>query len=211
MSESEDATRTSYNRVASEYARQFSAELDHKPLERHLLDEFVRGSAGRLCDLGCGPGQVAAYLHAAGRDVIGVDLADNMVVEAQHLHPDIMFAQADMRQLPFVDASFSGIVAFYSLIHIPHAEIPVVMQEMWRVLQPHGEVLIAFHCGEEIRHFAEWWGEDVNLDFRFFRTQEMKNWLTDAGFTILSVTEREPYPEIEVQTQRTYIRAGKHT
>lgn len=209
MDASEDATRASYNRVATIYARQFADELAHKPLERQLLDGFLAGEPGRICDLGCGPGQVAAYLHAQGREVVGVDLADNMVAEAQRLYPDIPFVQADMRRLPFDDAALAGIVAFYSLLHIPHEDMPVVLRELWRVLRPTGELLVGFHRGSETRHIADWWGEEVNLDFRFFTTQEMTDWLTHAGFTLSEIIERMPYPDIEVQTERTYIVARK--
>jgi len=209
MSEKHDATRASYNRVAAEYARHFTDELDHKPIERQLLDEFLTGSTGRICDLGCGPGQVAAYLHARGRDVVGVDLSDGMVEQAQRLYPSIPFVQADMRSLPFDDASLAGIIAFYSLIHIPPAEMPATALELRRVLRPDGELLVGFHRGQEVRHPDEMLGVPVNLDFWFFTTQQMADWLTQAGFTILAVTEREPYPEIEAQTQRTYIRARR--
>ncbi|HVM61780.1 MAG TPA: hypothetical protein VMV72_13040 [Verrucomicrobiae bacterium] len=40
--------RTSYDQVADEYARRIFDELQHKPLDRQLLDRFaasVRGSA----------------------------------------------------------------------------------------------------------------------------------------------------------------------
>jgi ubiquinone/menaquinone biosynthesis C-methylase UbiE len=208
MSEA-DGTRASYNRVATHYAAQLANELEHKPIERELLTAFQPEVPGRICDLGCGPGHIAAFLHALGRDVVGVDLAEQMVAEAQRLNPSIEFLQGNMRHLPFTDASLAGIVAFYSLIHIPPAEIPTVTQEMWRVLQPGGEVLVGFHRGQEVRHFAEWWGETVDLDFRFFTTQEMADWLTGAGFTIAAITERHPYPDVEVQTERTYIRARK--
>ena len=55
----------SYDRVAAEYIKRISGELKHKPLDRQLLDRFaarVQGF-GTVCDLGCGPGHVARYLH----------------------------------------------------------------------------------------------------------------------------------------------------
>lgn len=205
----DDTTRTSYTRLAAKYADHFSDELDHKPLERQLLDTFMAGVPGRICDLGCGPGQTAAYLHAHGREVIGVDLADGMIEQAQRLYPAILFARADMRNLPFASGAFVGIVAFYSLIHIPPAEMIETLQEVRRTLQPDGELLLSFHRGEEVRHIETMLEEPVELDFHFFTTPQMSDWLTQAGFAILDVTEREPYPDIEVQTQRAYLRARR--
>ncbi len=208
MSDQEDATRASYNRVAPQYALHFGDELEHKPLERRLLAAFAASASGLLCDLGCGPGQATAYLRACGAEVVGIDLSDAMIEQARLLHPEMRFVQADMRSLPFADASLAGVVALYSLIHIPPAEIPATLLELRRVLRPDGALLIGFHCGEEVRHVDEWWDEAVNLDFHFFTIQAMRDWLTEAGFAIEAVTERAPYPEVEAQTQRAYILAS---
>ena len=59
-------TQESYDRVAAEYSQRIGDELDHKPLERQLLDRFAAGVTGRVCDLGCGPGHIAAYLREQG-------------------------------------------------------------------------------------------------------------------------------------------------
>ena len=66
---------------------------------------------------------------------------------------------------------------------------------------------MAFHAGSETRHLDEWWGHPVQLDFLFFEPEEMTGWLRDAGFAIESVTERDPYPDVEAQTRRAYILA----
>lgn len=207
MSE-QDATRDSYNRLAPEYARRMADELAHKPLDRQLLDAFAEAAQGLICDLGCGPGQVAGYLHERGCEVVGVDLSDAMVEQARLLHPGLRFLQADMRRLPFDDGALGGIVAFYSLIHLPPDELPVALRELRRVMREGASLLVAIHCGDEARHFDTLWDEPVNLDFRFFTPQIMCDLLTDAGFIIDSVTEREPYPAVEVETQRAYILAA---
>ncbi len=208
MPDEDDTTRASYNRVAGEYAQRFGDELAHKPLERGLLDAFAANATGLICDLGCGPGQAAAYLHARGAEVVGVDLSEAMIAQARRLHPAIRFMQADMRTLPFADASLAGVVALYSLIHLPPIEIPAALLELRRALRPGGALLVGFHIGDETRHLDEWWGEAVNLDFHFFTTQAMLGWLTAAGFTPRELTQREPYPDIEVQTQRAYMLAS---
>jgi trans-aconitate methyltransferase len=54
-----------FDRVAAEYAHRIYGELDHKPLDRELLDRFAVQvqRIGSVCDLGCGPGHVTRYLH----------------------------------------------------------------------------------------------------------------------------------------------------
>src|SRR5262249_18031442 len=105
--------------------------------------------------------------------------------------------------------SFGGIAAFYSIIHIPPLSLVDALQEMKRALRPGGRLLLTFHIGQEVRHLAEWWNKPVSLDFYFFETGEMKGRLTEAGFELEEVIEREPYPDIEVQTRRAYVFARK--
>jgi len=97
--------RESYDRLAEEYARRISDELQHKPLDRALLDRFVKQTAGQgdVCDMGCGPGHVARYLRDAGASVFGLDLSPAMLVQARKLNPDILFHEGNMMKLDIPD------------------------------------------------------------------------------------------------------------
>ena len=88
-----DNLKATYNRIADEYARRIYGELDHKPFDQEMLQDFaekVRGS-GLVCDLGCGPGHVARYLHNLEINVLGIDLSEGMIEQARKLNPDIEF------------------------------------------------------------------------------------------------------------------------
>lgn len=204
-------TQTSYDRVAEDYARQLFDELAHKPLDRELLARFagMLQGMGRVCDLGCGPGQVARYLHECGAEVFGLDLSPKMVEVARRLNPGLDFVQGDMACLDLENDSLAGIAAFYSVIHIPRAEVAAVLGELRRVLKPGGVLLLAFHLGSEVKHLDEWWEKPVSLDFAFFGRDEMLGYLKAAGLRVDDVIERAPYPDVEVATQRLYIFASK--
>lgn len=211
MNEVVERTRSSYDAVAPEYAEKFKDEMDDKPFDRRALDRLARevGQLGAICDLGCGPGQLARYLHRKGVAALGVDLSPQMVAEARRLNPDIGFHQGDMLALPDPDDSWGGIAAFYCIIHVPRDQIVEALREMKRVLKPGGLLLISFHVGEEIKHLDEWWEKPVNLDFQFFLPDEMEGWLEEAGFEVEETLVREPNPEVEVETWRGYIFARK--
>src|SRR5436309_6296310 len=126
---SPESVRESYDRLAEEYARRLFHELEHKPLDRELLTRFAAGvkKAGDVCDLGCGPGHVARYLHEAG-----VRVPPRMVGLARELNPEIRFCEGNMMALELPDESLSGIVAFYSIVNIPRESLPMVFREMNR-------------------------------------------------------------------------------
>jgi SAM-dependent methyltransferase len=203
--------QASYNRIADEYVARIFKELEHKPLDRQLLDRFAGEvqAVGLACDLGCGPGHVARYLHERGVRVIGVDLSPVMVESARKLNPGIDFTQGDMRSLEIEDGALAGVAAFYSIIHIPRTEVVAALVEMKRVLRPGGLLLLAFHIGDEVLHLDELWGRPVSVDFIFFRPEEMTAFLGAAGFQVVEVVEREPYPGVEHQSRRAYIFAEK--
>jgi SAM-dependent methyltransferase len=199
--------QASYAKVADEYVRRISDELRHKPLDRELLERFAASvrDRGLACDIGCGPGHVARYLHERGVRICGVDLSPEMIERARQLNPGIEFHQGDMTALAFPDAMFGGLVAFYSIIHIPRAAMVATLREFRRVLQPGGPLLLAFHLGEESIHLDEWWGQSVSVDFHFFRSADIAADLRAAGFEIEEIIERDPYPDVEHQSRRAYL------
>lgn len=194
-----------YDRVAEAYAEQFRDELEGKPFDRKMLDwlaEKVDGP-GVICDMGCGPGQVARYLHAQGVTACGIDLSPEMVRQASRLNPDIPFQQGDMLALSNVaDNSYGGIAAFYAIVNLPRSSVIAAFRELRRVLRPGGVLLLAFHIGQEIKHLDEFLGKQVSLDFLFFETEEVKDYLRAAGFRLEEVLERDPYPDVEYQSRR---------
>lgn len=200
-------TQTSYDQVASQYAERFKDEMDDKPFDRDCLDRLSRevGTLGPICDMGCGPGQIARYLHRKGIDTLGVDLSPRMIAEAQRLNPEIPFHRGDMLSLPDADNSWGGIAAFYCIIHLPRERIVAALREMKRVLKPGGLLLLAFHIGDDTKHLDTWWDKPVNLDFAFLQPSEVENFLREAGYELQETLVREPNPEVEVETRRAYI------
>jgi ubiquinone/menaquinone biosynthesis C-methylase UbiE len=204
--------RKNYDQIAEEYARRIFNELDSKPLDRQLLHRFAASVSGRsaVCDMGCGPGHVARCLRDAGAEVFGIDLSPQMVEQARKLNPDISFSEGNMLALELRDAELSGIAAFYAIVNIPIDSLPTVFREMCRVLEPGGLLLLAFHIGNEILRPEELWGKPVSMEFFHLQPAVIQRLLSEAGFEIEEMIEREPYePEVEYQSRRAYIFARK--
>lgn len=204
--------RDSYDRLADEYARRLFDELRSKPLDRQLLDRFAADVAGRgeVCDMGCGPGQVARYLRDAGAAVFGLDLSPRMVAEARRLNPDIPCREGNMLALDLPDRALPGIAAFYAIVNIPGHALPVVFREMTRVLEPAGLLLLAFHVGTDTVRERELWGRPIDMDFFLFEPPMIRRELERAGFVVEDTIERGPYaPDVEYQSRRAYIFARK--
>ncbi len=200
--------RENYDLLAEEYARRLSDELDKKPLDRELLRRFAAefSGGGEVCDMGCGPGQVARYLHGLGVRVFGLDISPRMIEEARRISPHIVFRQGDVLSLELSDASLAGIVAFYLLCNIPEEFLPQAFREMKRVLKPGGLLLFSFHNGNETIRETERWGKQISMDSFLYQPGFVRGLVKEAGFDLEDVIERNPYsPDVEYQSSRTYV------
>jgi len=203
--------RADYDRLAQEYAQRVYNELRHKPLDRALLDRFAEAVKGRgdVCDMGCGPGQVARYLHEKGLSVFGLDLSPAMLEQARNLNPEIRFREGDMLALDLPQDNLAGIAAFYAIVNIPARHHGTVFKEMARVLKPDGLLLLAFHVGSEVIAERELWGHKISMEFFLLQPDTVQRELEAAGFAIEEIIERDPYPEVEYPSHRAYIFARK--
>lgn len=119
---------------------------DHlAPYEQALAD--VRPAPVRALDLGTGTGQGAFAIarRFPEAEVVGVDLAEAMLAEANRKTPAdlrgrVRFELADASALPYGDQTF-GLVA--------HANMIPFFDELTRVLEPGGQALFAFSLGAD--------------------------------------------------------------
>jgi ubiquinone/menaquinone biosynthesis C-methylase UbiE len=162
MSFEPEIVAQNYDAATETYAERFAGELAHKPFDRIMLQWLAaRAAKGPICDLGCGPGQVAVFLSKQGSEALGLDLSLQMVAHARRLHPGLRFDQVNTLAMQAIaDNSLGGIAAFYSIIHLARETVPKALAEMQRVLRKDGELLLTFHIGEETRHFDAFSGSD---------------------------------------------------
>jgi len=205
-----DGVVPSYDAIAEQYAEQYFDELDGKPFDRDVLDRFAATvkDRGRVCDLGCGPGQIARYLAAHGVDAFGIDASASMVATARRLNPTLQFRQGDFFHLPLADGELAGVAAFYCLIHCARGELRRAVAEIHRVLMPGGRFLMAVHAGEGEVARDEAYGKRVALVATLFSDHEVHAALATAGFHVDELVTRAPYPS-EYPSRRIYATAAR--
>ncbi|QKW08116.1 class I SAM-dependent methyltransferase [Streptomyces sp. NA04227] len=204
------SVRRSYDTVAEEYATRLHDELAGKPLDRALLAALLeqREPGTAVADLGCGPGHVAAWLAGKGVHAVGIDLSAGMVAAGRRRFAQVEFREGDLLELPAGDGEFGAAVALYTWIHLDPGDLRRACEEARRVLRPGGLLLVAFHVGTEVRHLDEWWGHEVDLDFRFLDPGHLAGLLEETGFTVEMRMERAHYPH-EAETRRAYLLARR--
>jgi SAM-dependent methyltransferase len=201
--------RAGYSRVASAYdgcAARATAQVNEA-----MLDAVAAGPGTRLLDVACGPGWLSAAALKRGAEVMGIDLADDMVAMARARCPGAEIRGGDAEDLPWEAGRFEAVVCNFGLLHFPRPERAVA--EAFRVLAGGGRY--AFTCwtppacnpfmGLILGAVQAHGTMDVGLPagpplFRFGDPSECESILRREGFISTSVTEVSvvwPFPAPE--------------
>lgn len=130
-----------YAREAPDYAASGPGGIG-----RHLdgfLDRLAPGSS--ILELGCGSGRDAAHMTARGFMVEPTDGVAEMAELAQaRLGNPVRVMRFD--ELDVV-GRYDGIVAAYSLLHVPRSGLEDILQRIWRALKPGGWHVATYKAG----------------------------------------------------------------
>jgi ubiquinone/menaquinone biosynthesis C-methylase UbiE len=179
--------RAAHDVLAEFYADRLAGALDRMPADRAVLGLFCEltlaaGLGTGVGDVGCGTGRLEPYLAARGLSPRGIDLSPEMIRVARRDHPGFDFEVADLRELPFEDASLAGVVCWYSLMYLAPSDRPAAFGELARVVKPGGYLVTAFKAGDSQVRRGGRSTLGVEFDVYWLSPDEVERRVTDAGF-----------------------------
>ncbi|HTT53428.1 MAG TPA: class I SAM-dependent methyltransferase [Streptosporangiaceae bacterium] len=180
--------KAAHDVLAELYAGRLAHALDSMPAEQAVLGLFcdltrAAGLGTDVGDVGCGTGRLEPYLAERGLTPRGIDLSPGMIRVARRDHPGFVFDVADVRDLPFGDASLAGLVCWYSLMFLAPGDRPAAFSELARVVRPGGYLVTAFKAGDsQLRRAGRSTGLGVEFDVYWLSPDEMERQVTGAGF-----------------------------
>jgi SAM-dependent methyltransferase len=125
----------------------YAYRVDNTPDDYGDYAAWVRILAERLpkhspvLEIGCGCGLPATRLLAEQFDVTGVDFSEVQISRAKRLVPGARFLCGDISTQSFPFESYSAVVSFYAIIHMPLTEHPGLFEKIARWLRPSGYFL----------------------------------------------------------------------
>ncbi len=172
-----DGVRRAYGEWAEQYISLFGSSTQVHPedlarITRHLL---IRPAV--VLDVGCGPGHLTEHLRSLDVDAIGIDLVAQFVDHARVAYPSGRYELGSFNRLPSPDGSVVGILAWYSLIHVPPDDIDGVLVELRRVMARGAPLVTGFFEGGEIEDF-----EHAVATAYYWPVDEFSDPMQRAGF-----------------------------
>jgi SAM-dependent methyltransferase len=137
-----DATIAYYEDQAETFFAE-TVEVDMAPLYARFLDHVPLG--GQILDAGCGSGRDALAFRSLGYAVIAFEASPKLARLASE-HCGIPVEVRRFQEFDWEDR-FDGIWACASLLHVPMAELPEVLERLGRALKPDGVLYASFKYG----------------------------------------------------------------
>ena len=189
-----EAVAQAYSSLAGRYIELFGSVDSVEPDDLRLIEAHLGRLTGPVLDLGCGPGHLSGFLTAAGSDVVGIDLVPEFLDHARQSHPATRFQLGSLTELAHPDATVAGVLAWFSLIHLPPDELDGALTGIRRVLMPGGALVVGFFDGPAPEPFPH-----RVVEAHRWPADELAHRLDRAGFT---ETERVHRPGDD--TRRPY-------
>jgi ubiquinone/menaquinone biosynthesis C-methylase UbiE len=164
------------------------------------FDEVMAGAPRRVLDVGCGRGEFAERLVAAGVDVVALDQSQRMVELTRARGVDARIG--DVQALPFEDDMFDAAVANFMLYHVP--DLDRALTELARVLRPGGRLVAATNGVNQLAELWDLVGRDRSDRWKLFM-RETGETLLRPHFPEVRVVELDGSLEITAQEMRDYI------
>lgn len=162
-----------YAKRAEDYARRFGTD---RPSSHLCAFVDMLPEQARVLDLGCGPGNAAAYMVSLGHKADAWDASPEMAEQGRALF-NLPVRVAAFEALEAVD-HYDGIYANFSLLHAPKADMPSHLARICRALKPNG----VFHIGTKLGIGEK--RDAIGRFYAFYEEDELVGLLEDAGYNI---------------------------
>jgi SAM-dependent methyltransferase len=180
-----EQVRQAYGSVADLYIELFGSRQKVHAEDLAFIGRHLMGQPGPVLDLGCGPGHMTDYLRSLDVDATGIDIVPEFIVHARAAHPGGRYQLGSMENLDVVDHSIAGILAWYSLIHLPPQRLDGVLAGFRRAMTPAGTLVIGVFDADELAAFDH----KVVTAYRW-PINQLSERLTRAGFTEIERLQR---------------------
>ncbi len=123
----------------SEYNKYRLTQLDTILTAANKYGVDIRSKV--VLDLGCNDGAITeGYLKRGAREVVGVDIDEKAIAQAQKRLPHISFGISTTTTLPLVNNLIDVIICYDVFEHVSKPK--AMLDECYRVLKPGGQMLI---------------------------------------------------------------------
>ncbi len=203
-------THATWDRIADLYAAAFS-DLD---LYNDTYDLFLRelpDGAHRILEIGCGPGNIAAYMLGRAPELRweGIDVAPNMIALARAKNPSAEFQVMDARRLDGLKPGYQGIISGFYLPYCSLDDRHNWIRDCARLLEKDGLFYLSFVPGEASESGYKTGSGGDRTYFYYHPLADVMKDLVEHGFGEIRVILKEYSRSKEEKEEHAILLARK--
>lgn len=133
-----------FNKYAYEYQEKFMDVSLYKDSLKTFCN-LIKEENAKVLDLACGPGNVTKYLlrEKPNLNVLGIDLATNMIELAKSNNPNASFKLMDCRSISSLFEKFGAVVGAFCLPYLSRKETHKLVNDISVLLNDQGVCYIS--------------------------------------------------------------------
>lgn len=180
-----DVVRAGYDLLGTAYREHFTAlHREHYATWLRALCSHVP-AGGRIVELGCADGLPMAAELAKQYRYVGVELAPVQAAAAKRHVPSGAFVVADMTQIAFPEGSLDGVIALYSVIHVPLEEQPKLFRSIFSWLKPGATFMVVVGAGRWTGVAENWIRPGTTMYWSHGSGDDYESVFREVGFELL--------------------------
>lgn len=181
-----------FNKLADGYQEKFmDVSLYHHSL--NVFCEAIQKEKASLLELACGPGNITKYLldHHPDYDIIGMDLAPNMIALAKSNNPSAEFLLMDCRAIPSLNKKFDGIICGFGLPYLSKTEAIQLIKDAANHLHNNGVLYISTMEDDNSKSGLRTGSTGDQLFQNFHQADYLTQTIEENGLSVIHLEKKE--------------------
>jgi 2-polyprenyl-3-methyl-5-hydroxy-6-metoxy-1,4-benzoquinol methylase len=192
-------TAETWNKLALLYQDKFM-DLDLYDDTYNFICNTIIKDKAKLLEIGCGPGNITKYLlsNRPDFDILGIDVASNMIELAKNNNPTARFDIMDGRQISTLKTKYDGIVCGFCLPYLSQNDCERLIFDCYNLLNEDGLIYLSFVEGDPNKSSFQVGSSGDKIYFYFHTLDHLKQQLTNNHFNELKIFKVE-YKKTETE------------
>jgi len=189
------------NNIASVFSK-FAKVYENKFMDYNVFhdtyDRFLKlltDNNPTVLDIGCGPGNITKYLLQKRQelDILGIDIAEEMLQLAMQNNPTANFKLLDCKDIGEINSRFDGLMCGFCLPYLSKEEVNTFIRDSYKLLNDNGILYISTmeDTYESSKYIGSSSGGNERIFTHYYTEKYLKKVLLENGYTVLETSRKK--------------------
>ena len=179
-------TASTWNKLADLYEERFMDFTIYNESYDFVCDTLSEDQTSVL-EVGCGPGIITRYLLGKRPDlnILGTDVAPNMIALAQKNNPNARFEVLDCREIISLHQTFDAVLSGFCIPYLSPEDVKKFISNSSQILHPNGLLYLSFVPGTANQSGYQTGSSGDRVYFHYHPEEDILHVLEENNFGLI--------------------------